>query len=79
VLRVAADGLVLYSNPAAAESAGWVWRPDQPLGEPLRSLLERAFAQDRELREVLKFAERHYEVSIVPVPRAATPTSTAAT
>ena len=66
VLRVAADGQVLYRNPASNERPGWACEAGSPAPQPLLPLAEQAMAQRQELRQDVPMAGRFYSVSVTP-------------
>ncbi|MBN1270209.1 MAG: PAS domain S-box protein [Kiritimatiellae bacterium] len=70
VLRVAADGILLYCNPAATRTRGWVCAVGQPLPVPLQPLLQRALSRRRPLEQDVELSGKVYSVSVVPLARA---------
>ena len=68
VLRVSAEGTVLYRNPAAGELPGWTCETGGLLGEPFLSLVGRAMAEGREVRQDVELGETSYLVWAVPLP-----------
>ncbi len=68
VLRVSADGTVLYCNPAAAELPGWACRTGGRLGEPFLSMVARAMTEGAEVRQDVELGETSYLVWAVPFP-----------
>ena len=68
VLRVSADGLVLYCNPAAQRLSGWSCRAGDCPPDALRPLVRRALTESRHLAEDLSLGARTYSVSVAPFP-----------
>jgi len=68
ILRVSAEGTVLYRNPATGELPAWTCKTGQRLGEPLWSLIERAMAEGRHVQGDVELGGRSYLVSAVPFP-----------
>ena len=66
VLRVSANGGVLYCNPAAERLPGWLCQPGGTAPEPVLPLLARALEQCAELREDVVVADKVYSVSAMP-------------
>lgn len=67
VVRVSADGVVLFLNPSAAEQPGWDCIVGQLLPEPLLRLMERAAQQSTPVQEDLQLADRCYAISVTPL------------
>ncbi len=68
VLRVSAEGTVLYRNPAPAEVTGWTCETGGLLREPFLSLVRRAMTEGREVRQDVELGEAAYLVWAVPFP-----------
>jgi two-component system CheB/CheR fusion protein len=66
VLRVAADGIVSYCNPAAATSPGWRCEAGKRLPPPLERIVEQAMAAGREQHDDVHLADKFYGISVVP-------------
>src|SRR5512139_771905 len=69
VVRVSADGQVLYRNPAAAELPGWACEVGKPLPELLLPIVAKAMAEGREAEEDVQLGERFHSVWVAPFPR----------
>jgi PAS domain S-box-containing protein len=67
VVRVSADGRVLYRNPATVEMPGWSCELGQPLPDRLLPLVERAMAQGGEAQDEVELGEKFYSVSVAPI------------
>jgi len=68
VLRVSADGFVLYCNPAAEESPGWTSAVGQLLDSRLLPFLNRAMAAGEEEQEDVQIGSMYYSVWVTPFP-----------
>ena len=68
VLRVSADGLVLYCNPAAQRLSGWSCRAGDCPPDALRPLVRRALTESRHLAEDVSLGARTYSVSVASFP-----------
>ncbi len=66
VLRVAADGVVSYCNPAAATLPGWQCEVGRRLPQPLGRIVDEAMAMGREIRGDVALADRYYSIAVVP-------------
>jgi PAS domain S-box-containing protein len=66
VLRVSADGMVLYCNPATAKSQGWNCEVGRLLQKELLPLVGRAVAQGKEAQQDVELGGRTYIVWIMP-------------
>jgi len=69
VVRVSADGHVLYRNPAAAELPEWACEIGKPLPELLLPIIAKAMAEGQEARQDVQLGGRSYSVSVAPFPR----------
>jgi PAS domain S-box-containing protein len=69
VVRVSADGHVLYRNPAAAELPGWACEVGKPLPELLLPIIGRAMAQGREAQQDVQLGGKFYSVWVASFPR----------
>jgi signal transduction histidine kinase/PAS domain-containing protein len=69
VMRAAADGTILYCNPAAKKIAGWGYEEGQLLADPLLKAVTMAMASGAEAEEDLDLGDRAYTVFVVPVLR----------
>jgi PAS domain S-box-containing protein len=68
VLRVSADGTMLYCNPASAEIPGWGCEVGKPLQGPLLLLLGQAMLEGKEATQDMELGGRSYSVSVTPFP-----------
>jgi PAS domain S-box-containing protein len=68
VLRVSAEGMVLYCNPAAAAVTAWACEIGGLLKEPFLSLVTRAMTEGREVWQDVGLGEASYLVWAVPFP-----------
>jgi two-component system, chemotaxis family, CheB/CheR fusion protein len=68
VMRVSADGSVLYCNPASVEIPGWVCEVGRQLSDPLLPLVERVAIERREIQQDVELGGRYYSVTVVPIP-----------
>jgi PAS domain S-box-containing protein len=69
IVRVSADGNVLYCNPSAVELHGWTCAVGQPLDDRLLPLVRRAIADEKEAQQDVEVGERFYFVSVAPFSR----------
>jgi PAS domain S-box-containing protein len=69
VVRVAADGTVLYANPPARELPGWSVEVGQPLQPALLALVREALVEGRERQQEIPLGRRFYEVTVAPFPQ----------
>jgi PAS domain S-box-containing protein len=69
VVRVSADGPVLYCNPAASQLPGWVCEVGKPPPEPLLSIVTRAMATGQDPHQDMELGGRFYSVWIARFPR----------
>jgi len=69
VLRVAADGSVLYRNPAAAALPGWDCQLGHLLPKAILPLVGEAIALGNQAQQHVPLGERVYFVWVVPFPR----------
>ncbi len=68
VLRVSADGSVLYANPACAEVPGWACEVGQPLPQAvLDHLVREAMAEGRAFEQDVELGETYYAVGVFPI------------
>jgi len=68
VLRVSADGNVLYANPASTQWSGWACKVGQLLAQAvLRHLVEKAMADGRAIEQDVELGEAHYTVDAFPI------------
>lgn len=68
VVRVSADGNVLYRNPTAAQTPGWECEVGQPLPqEVLRRLVGRAMAEGKAIEQDVELAGTPFAVAIAPI------------
>ncbi len=58
VVRVSAEGKILYLNGAAANLPGWTWEIGQPIPDFLRSLVAEVMAEARERRQDMELGGR---------------------
>jgi len=68
VLRVSADGTMLYCNPASAEIPGWGCEVGKPLQGPLLPLFGQSMPEGKEATQDIELGGRFYSVSITPFP-----------
>ena len=68
VLRVSAEGVVLYRNPATAKLTGWACEVGQPLPKPLLHLVGQAMVSGEETEQDVELGGKFYSVSVVPFP-----------
>ena len=68
VLRVSAEGLVLYCNPAAQLLSGWYCQAGDFPPDALTPLIRRALAEARHVTEDVSLSARTYSVSVAPFP-----------
>lgn len=68
VVRVSAEGNVLYRNAAAAEMPGWAWGVGQALPGTLHLPFNEVMAEDRGVQRDLELGGRFYAVTLVPFP-----------
>jgi PAS domain S-box-containing protein len=66
VLRVSAEGIVLYCNPATAKTHGWECEVGQLLQKELLPLVGKAVAEAKEVQEDVELDGRTYIVSMEP-------------
>ncbi len=68
VVRVSAEGTVLYCNPAAVEVPGWTCDVGGLLREPFLSLVARAMTEGHEVRQDVELGGAFYLVWAEPFP-----------
>ncbi len=68
VVRVSAEGRVLYSNPVAASLAGWECSVGGPMPRALLPLVGKARAEGRAIEEDMVLAGTPYAVAVAPIP-----------
>jgi PAS domain S-box-containing protein len=68
VVRVSADGKVLYANPAASRPSIWACVAGEPLPEPLRPLVPKAMIRGEEIQQEIRWNDKVFGVSITPFP-----------
>ena len=68
VLRVSADGTMLYCNPTSVEIDGWACEVGKPLQGPLLSFVEQAMTDAEEATQDVELGGRFYSVSVTPFP-----------
>jgi signal transduction histidine kinase len=66
VVRVAADGQLLYRNPAAIKAPGWLGEEDQKLPQALQAVVEQAMEQGEETEIDLDLGSRIYSLTVMP-------------
>jgi PAS domain S-box-containing protein len=66
VLRVSADGIVLYCNPATAKIHGWECGVGRLLQKELLPLVGQAVGEEREVQQDIELGGRIYIVWIAP-------------
>ena len=69
VMRVSADGTVLYCNPCAVDLPGWTCVVGQPIDYRLLPSVRRAIADDEETQQDVEIGKRFYFVWVAPFPR----------
>ncbi|NLX94553.1 MAG: response regulator [Rhodopirellula sp.] len=68
VIRVSADGIVLFRNPAAADNPRWRCEIGQPLHhKALQRLVSQSLSEGRKLQEDVEFGDTHYTVAVAPI------------
>jgi PAS domain S-box-containing protein len=68
VLRVSAEGPVLYCNPVSAELPGWACEVGRPLPDALLSFVRQALMEGQEVQQDVQLGERFYSVSVTSFP-----------
>ncbi len=68
VMRVLADGNVLYCNAASAEIPGWACEVGKQLSDPFVPLLGQAMAAGKEIQQDVELGGQFYSVAVVPIP-----------
>ena len=68
VVRVSAEGNILYRNRPAGELPGWTCEVDMPLPDSLLPMTREAMTDGEEVRQELELGGRFYSVSAVPFP-----------
>lgn len=68
ILRVSAEGIVLYCNPATRKLPWWSGKRGGSVGEPLQALVGQVMKEGRELSEEVELGARVYSVSVAPFP-----------
>jgi len=68
VMRVSAEGSVLYCNPSALETPGWACKVGETLAGALLPLVGKAMAEGGETQQELELGGRPYSVSVIPLP-----------
>jgi PAS domain S-box-containing protein len=68
VMRVSADGSILYCNPAAAKTPGWACKVGETLTNQLLPLVGRAMAEGAEAEQGLELGGTFYSVWVAPFP-----------
>jgi two-component system CheB/CheR fusion protein len=68
VMRVSADGSILYCNPAAAKTPGWACKVGETLPNQLLPLVGRAMAEGAEAEQGLELGGKFYSVWVAPSP-----------
>jgi signal transduction histidine kinase/HAMP domain-containing protein len=69
VLRVSAEGPVLYCNPVSAELSEWACKVGHPLSDTLLPFVRQALMEGEEVQQDVQLGERFYSVSVTPFPR----------
>jgi PAS domain S-box-containing protein len=67
VMRVAAEGGVLYCNPASKDMAGWGCKVGESLPRPFLKVFGKALGSGREAQEEIELGKRIYSVWVAPV------------
>ncbi len=68
VMRVSADGSVLYCNPAATETPGWACNVGENMANQLLPLVGQAMTEGEETQQDVELGGRFYSVSVTPFP-----------
>lgn len=68
IVRVSADGCILYCNPAAVQLPGWVCEVGKLLPDPILPLARQAIAEDLEKQQDMELNGRSYFVLVAPFP-----------
>lgn len=66
VMRVAANGQVLYENSVAKKIPGWQSGDNHQISAPLFPLIQTAMAMGKELEWDVQLGDRFYSVSVMP-------------
>jgi len=69
VVRVAADGTVLYANSPARELPAWSAEVGRPLTPALFALVRESLAEGRERHQEIALGKRFYDVTVAPFPQ----------
>jgi PAS domain S-box-containing protein len=67
VMRVSANGSVLYCNSASVKMQGWECKDDQRLPDPLLSLFGHAMTAGQEIQQDVELGEQFYSFAVVPI------------
>ena len=67
VMRVSANGSILYCNPASVKIPGWTCKDDQRLPDPLVSLFGDAMTVGQEIQQDVELGEQFYSIAVVPI------------
>jgi signal transduction histidine kinase len=68
VLRVSADGTMLYCNPTSVKIHEWACEIGKRLQGPLLLLAEKAMTNTKEVTQGIELGGRFYSVSVTPFP-----------
>ena len=68
VMRISADGSVLYCNPASVKIPGWACEIGRQLSDPLLPLFRQAMTGGQEIQQDIALGGRFYSVAVVPIP-----------
>ncbi len=68
VVRVAAEGIVLYHNSAAATLPGWVLQVGQPVPGLLLPAIRNSMELGKWVQEEIPIGERYYSITFMPFP-----------
>ena len=66
VVRVSAEGSVLYRNRPAGELSGWACEVGKPLPDPLLPLVGLAITEEQEAQQEVEIGGRFYSVAVMP-------------
>jgi PAS domain S-box-containing protein len=67
VVRVSAEGRVLYSNPVAARLAGWECSVGEPMVHAVLPLVGKAMAEGRAVDEDVVLGGTSYAITVAPI------------
>ncbi len=71
IVRVSAEGNVLYCNPASASDSSWKCKKDEPLPDVFLALVAQAMTQQEEAHQEIQLGKRFYGITVMPFPEEA--------